>query len=470
MNQPKKISILVVDDEPLVRRSLTEFLNLEGYSTRSAENGRLALDDLSHNGVVDVVVTDMKMPEMDGLEMMRHLKADFPQIPVVVVTGYGSIESAVEAMKEGAFDYITKPVIDNEIRIVLERLVKEQKLIAENKQLKEEIAVYARDRFYNIVGKDGKMHKIYTLIEAIAATRSTVLIYGESGTGKHMVAHAIHEFNEIERGKPFVEVSCGALTETLLETELFGHVKGAFTGAIKDKIGRFELANGGTIFLDEIDACSPNLQVKLLRVLQEGELERVGESRTIKVDVRVIAATNQDLSKLIAEGKFRKDLFYRLNIINIDIPPLRDRRGDVPLLADDFIAKHAARVNRKITGISPKALSYLINYPWPGNVRELENVIERAVVLCNNSIIEPEDLPESVKSYIPAQQAANEGRGLKDALQDPEKDLIVKALDSVDWNRNEAAGVLGINRTTLYKKMVKFGLLKSRRSSDRVIR
>lgn len=455
-----QVSILVVDDEPLVRRSLSEFLTLEGYSVTSASNGREALNVLE-GYTPDIVITDIKMPEIDGIGLLKQIKKKYPGIAVVFITGYGSIESAVEAMKDGALDYITKPIIDNEIRMVIQRLIAQRDLVEENIKLKEEISTVQRDRFLNIVGKDVKMQKIYSLIEAIASTRSTVLIYGESGTGKHLLAHAIHQYNETERGKPFVEVSCGALTETLLESELFGHAKGSFTGAIKDKLGRFEMADGGSIFLDEIDTCSASLQVKLLRVLQEGELERVGESNTRKVDVRVIAATNQDLQNLIAEGKFRKDLYYRLNIIQISIPPLRDRKGDIPLLVEDFIAKHSKKVNKKIDGISAKALSALASHNWPGNIRELENAIERAVVLCRSNIIGPEDLPESLFSLN--NQDTEDKHKLKDALKDPEKDLIIKALDSVDWNRNEAANVLGINRTTLYKKMLKYGLLKRRR-------
>jgi two-component system, NtrC family, response regulator HydG len=463
LNTEKHINILVVDDEPLVRRSLSEFLTLEGYTVSSASNGREALNTLK-DYLVDIVITDMKMPELDGIHLLRQIKESFPATSVIMVTGYGSIENAVEAIKEGAFDYITKPIIDNEIRLVLERLVKQKALVEENIKLKEQISASAREKFYNIVGKDAKMQKIYTLIEAICVTRSTVLIHGESGTGKHLIAHAIHNCNELERKKPFVEVSCGALTETLLESELFGHVKGAFTGAIKDKVGRFELANGGTIFLDEIDAFTPNLQVKLLRVLQEGEFERVGESDTTKVDVRVIAATNQNLQDLIAKGKFRQDLFYRLNIIAIEIPPLRDRKVDIPLLVNEFIAKHAKRISKKIDGISDKALAILMNYNWPGNIRELENVIERAVILTRGPVIMPEDFPESLLSHSRSRgDSIEEGHKLKDALKDPEKDLISKALDSVEWNRNEAAKVLGINRTTLYKKMLRYGLLKQRR-------
>jgi DNA-binding NtrC family response regulator len=463
LNPEKHINILVVDDEPLVRRSLSEFLTLEGYTVSSASNVKEALN-LLKNYLADIVITDMKMPELDGIYFLRQIRENFPATSVIMITGYGSIENAVEAIKEGAFDYITKPIIDNEIRVVLERLIKQKALVEENIKLKEQISAVSRERFLNIVGKDAKMQKIYTLIEAICTTRSTVLIHGESGTGKHLIAHAIHKCNELERDKPFVEVSCGALTETLLESELFGHAKGAFTGAIKDKIGRFELADGGSIFLDEIDAFTPNLQVKLLRILQEGEFERVGESNTRKVDVRVIAATNQNLQELIAPGKFRQDLFYRLNIIAIEIPPLRDRKIDIPLLAKEFITKHAKRVSKKIEGISDKALAILMNYNWPGNIRELENVIERAIILTHTTMIVPEDFPESLISHKDRDNLSVEGQKLKDALKDPEKELISKALDSVEWNRNEAAKTLGINRTTLYKKMLRYGLLKQRKA------
>jgi Response regulator containing CheY-like receiver, AAA-type ATPase, and DNA-binding domains len=306
------------------------------------------------------------------------------------------------------------------------------------------------------------MQKIYSLIEAVAITRATVLITGESGTGKRLVAHAIHKCNEVERKKPFVEVSCGALTETLLESELFGHVKGSFTGAIKDKMGRFELADGGTIFLDEIDAFSLALQVKLLRVLQDGEFERVGDNKTLKVDVRIIAATNQSLQELISQNKFRKDLYYRLNIISIEIPPLRQRKEDIPLLITDFIGRHTKHLSKKIDGIAEPALSILMNYDWPGNIRELENIIERAIILCKGPIIEPEDLPEFLQHTKNKEDISKEGGlKLKDALQSPEKDIIIETLESVSWNRNEAAQKLGINRTTLYKKMLKFGLLKN---------
>jgi DNA-binding NtrC family response regulator len=461
MSQSNGKHILIVDDEPLVRRSLSELLTLAGYTVSSAGSAKEALDMLK-NYTTDVIISDIKMPEMDGIQLLKQVKKASCSAPVILMTGYGSIESAVSAMREGAYDYITKPIVDNEIKILLERLVNQRKLQEENVRLKEQLSSTQRDRFLDIVGKDEKMQKIYTLIEAITNTRATVLIHGESGTGKRMIAHAIHKCNEIERGKPFVEVSCGALTETLLESELFGHVKGAFTGAIRDNVGRFELANGGTIFLDEIDAFSPALQVKLLRVIQEGEFERVGDNKTVKVDVRIIAATNQKLHEMISQGKFRKDLYYRLNIISIEVPPLRERKTDIALLVDDFIKKHSRHTHKKVEKISDEVLSIFLNYNWPGNIRELENVIERATILSQGPVINPEDLPESLGSPLEKENASNgNGLKLKQALKDPERDLILKALDSVSWKRNDAADILGINRTTLFKKMKQFGLLKN---------
>ncbi|MFH1355396.1 MAG: sigma-54 dependent transcriptional regulator [Candidatus Omnitrophota bacterium] len=461
-----KPHILVVDDEPLVRRSLSELLTLAGYAVSSANDGREALD-LLKTYEADVVISDIKMPKMDGLKFIKEMKTSYPDTPVILMTGYGSVESAVQAMKEGAYDYITKPVVDSEIKIVIERIIKERQLTKENIKLKEQLSSKERTRFYNIVGKDEKMQKIYNLIDAITATRATVLIHGESGTGKRLIAEAVHHYNEQERGKPFVEVSCGALTETLLESELFGHAKGAFTGAIRDNIGRFELADGGSIFLDEIDAFSPALQVKLLRVLQEGEFERVGDTKTMKVDVRVIAATNQDLQELIKKGKFRTDLYYRLNIIAIELPPLRERKGDIPLLVDNFIKRHTQHLKKKINSISKEAITILMNYNWPGNIRELENIIERAIILSKGSSIIPDDLPEFL-SNAPSDHKILNADGelrLKDALESPEKVLILKALNSMNWSRNEAAKILGINRTTLYKKMQKYGLLKNKKTN-----
>jgi DNA-binding NtrC family response regulator len=453
--------ILIVDDEPLITRSLSEVLALSGYSVTTACDGKEALE-LLKKYMMDIVITDIRMPDIDGISLLKNIKITSPETPVILMTGYGSIESAVEAMRYGAYDYITKPIQDNEIKIVIERIMQARKLLDENKLLKEQLCASSKERFLDIVGKSLSMQKIYTLIEAIATTRATVLIHGESGTGKRMIAHAIHKCNEFERDKPFVEVSCGALTETLLESELFGHVKGAYTGAIKDRIGRFELADGGSIFLDEIDAFSPALQVKLLRVLQEGEFERVGDTKTVKVDVRVIAATNQDLQHLISNGKFRKDLYYRLNIISIELPQLKQRKEDIPILVDEFLKKHSQHLKKKIEGLSKQALEILMDYNWPGNVRELENVIERSVILSKGTTIIPEDFPEFLQNTACANLGIDSlNLNLRQALQDPEKDIIINALNTTSGNRNEAARILGINRTTLYKKMCKFGLLKN---------
>ncbi len=467
MYKNQHIHVLVVDDEPLIRRSLSEFLTLEGYTASGASNGKEALN-LLKKFKIDIILSDIQMPDIDGMQLLKEIKMRKYPAPVVLMTGYGTIDNAVSAIQMGAYDYITKPIIDNEIKLLLERMVKERNILDENIQLKKELSSSRRDSFQGIVGADEKMRKIYALIEAICGTRATVLIHGESGTGKRLVAHAIHHCNEQEKSKPFVEVSCGALTETLLESELFGHVKGAFTGAIKDKPGRFELADGGTIFLDEIDAFTPALQVKLLRVLQEGEFERVGDNHTIKVDVRVITATNQNLESLIAQNKFRKDLYYRLNIIAIALPALRERKGDIPLLAAELIKRHAQQAGKNITGISEEAMGILTNFDWPGNIRELENVIERAIILCKNTIITPEDFPESLikKSHLGIGIGNNHSHNtssckLKSALEEPEKDLLIKALEAMNWNRNETAKSLGINRTTLYKKMLRFGLLKN---------
>ncbi len=464
-NNYNKINILIVDDEPLIRRSLSEFLSLEGYTAGSTSNGVQALE-LLKTYAADIVISDIKMPEMDGVELLRNIKKSHPNIQVILVTGYASIKSAVDAMKEGAYDYIIKPIIDNEIKIIIERIINQKQILKENIMLKEELSAATKEKLLNIIGKDPKMQKIYSLIEAVAKTRATVLIYGESGTGKRMVAHAIHNYDEEERKKPFVEVSCGALTETLLESELFGYVKGAFTGALKDRMGRFELADGGTIFLDEIDAFSPALQVKLLRVLQEGEFERVGDTKTIKIDIRIIAATNQNLHDLIAQSKFRKDLFYRLNIINIEIPPLRERKMDIPLLANDLAEKHAKRLGKKINGLSENVITKFMEYNWPGNVRELENVIERAIILCKGNLISLSDLPDFLNEATPesCKEALNKqdnNCNLKNALKNPERKIIIQTLESVEWNRNAAARALGINRTTLYKKMVRYELLKN---------
>ncbi|MFH0940427.1 MAG: sigma-54 dependent transcriptional regulator [Candidatus Omnitrophota bacterium] len=453
------IHILITDDDALVRRSMCEVLSYEGYYCSQACDGDDALAKLRQVHF-DILISDMKMPKLEGMELLKKVKSEFPALSVIMVTGFGSIESAVAAIREGAVDYITKPIIDDEIKLVIKRIATELDLLDENKYLRSKLSSTVRQKCCDIIGKNHRMQKIYDLIDIISEAKTTVMIRGESGTGKRLVARAIHYTSPGADTKPFVEVSCGALSETLLESELFGHVKGAFTGAIKDRLGRFESAEGGTIFLDEIDAFSPALQMKLLRVLQDGEFERVGETKTRKANARVIAATNQDLEECIRTGKFRNDLYYRLNIISIDIPPLRERREDIPLLVENFIEKHTGRLNKKLSGITDDALQKLMSHQWPGNVRELENVIERACVLTKGPLIRVEDLPDSVSAKTVDCSGVNGAANgnLKDALRDPEKKIILDALEKSRWNKKEAAALLGINRTTLYKKLSYYGI------------
>lgn len=451
------LNILVVDDDALVRRSLCETLSFEGYCCHQAGSGEEALRRLKERPC-QVVITDVKLPGSDGLVLLRGIREQYVKTAVIVMTGFGSIESAVEAMKRGAIDYITKPVKDDDIKLMIKGVSQRFGLSEEDDCLKKKFLPAVRQKCGDIIGKNIRMRKLYEMIDTIAVARTTVLIYGESGTGKRLVAHAIHFSAPGAEKKPFVEVSCAALPETLLESELFGHVRGAFTGAIKDRIGRFESAEGGTIFLDEIDAFTPALQVKLLRVLQDGEFERVGETRTRKANVRVIAATNQDLRELIRQGKFRHDLYYRLNIITLDLPPLRERKEDIPILVEHFMEKHSRALHKNLTSVCNEAFLRLSSYHWPGNVRELENVIERACVLAKGPDILAEDLPEAVllSTQKPGQNPGGleaDGARLKDALKDPEKKIILDALEKSGWNKKRAAELLGINRTTLYKKM-----------------
>jgi DNA-binding NtrC family response regulator len=472
---PAKPRLLLVDDDPLIINSLSEFLRLEGYLVDSAPDGAHAIEMLAATRY-NLVLTDVNMPRTNGLELLRTIRANYPDVVVLVITGYGTIENAVEAVKMGAFEYLTKPIIDDEIRVTIQKALKQQTLLSENFHLKKQLGLrYGLD---NIVGHDYKMLKIFDLVEAVADSRTTVLMTGESGTGKSLIARAIHHRSP-RAGKPFVEVSCGSIPETLLESELFGHVKGSFTGATYDKQGRFLAADGGTIFLDEINSASPAFQVKLLRVLQERKFEPVGSNTTISVDVRVVLATNQDLARLVEENKFRQDLYYRINVVNILLPPLRQRLGDIPLLAEAFLKKLTTDLNRKVHGFTPEAMDLMQRYTWPGNVRELENAIERAVVLTKRPLITPEDLPQQLLDAVQAPrpshgQASHATLGtptatgnpfepwtptpLHKALETPEKQILLAALKSNHWNRQLTAEQLDINRTTLYKKMKRYGL------------
>ncbi|MGQ0627375.1 MAG: sigma-54-dependent transcriptional regulator, partial [Phycisphaerales bacterium] len=474
----KSARILVVDDDPIVAESLSEFLRAEGYSTATSFNAQEALATLADaekeqgEGAFALVVSDVAMPGMDGMELLRRIGKQHAGTVVIMLTGYGTIESAVQAVRLGAADYLTKPVVDDELRIALERSLRQQALLAENRALKQQLD--ARFGLDSIVGSDARMLKIYDLITAVAPTKTTVLMTGESGTGKSLIAHAIHHRSP-RKSKPFVELSCGSIPETLLESELFGHVKGAFTGAHADKTGKFLAASGGTLFLDEINSASPGMQLKLLRVLQERRFEPVGSNQTVEVDVRVILASNQPLEDLVARGTFRQDLYYRINVVKIELPPLRDRVSDVMMLAEHFLRSHAAGNGKTMAGFDPAALDLLRRYAYPGNVRELSNIVERAVVLSTSPTVRPEDLPPHVMSSAPAGSGTFgaptlagpmqggavvagpvvAGRGddgplsLEASMKEPERQIILQALKSTGGNKLKAAEMLKINRTTL---------------------
>jgi len=460
-NTVHKPRLMILDEDRIIVQSLSQFLSREGYDVRTSDSPEDALAQME-TGQVELLVADINMPGINPAEFQREVRRRFPQVVVIVITGYGSIEGAVEATKMGAFDYLTKPIVDDEIRVVVGKALRQQSLLFENQTLRQQLDL--RFGLENIVGHDYKMLKIFDLVEAVADSRTTVLMTGESGTGKSLLARAIHHRSP-RRDKPFIEVSCGALPETLLESELFGHVKGAFTGAISDKPGRFLAADGGTLFLDEINSASPAMQVKLLRVLQERAFEPVGSSQTTHVDARVILASNVDLSEMVAAQKFRQDLYYRINVVTIRLPSLREKLGDIPLLAAHFLRKFRQESGREIVGFSESAMAALQRYLWPGNVRELENAIERAVVLCRRPQIDAEDLPETLQGSAPAASARAHAADIPDspmplelALQGPERCIIEAALKRNKWNRQSTAAELDINRTTLYKKMRKYRL------------
>jgi DNA-binding NtrC family response regulator len=403
----------------------------------------------------DLALIDIRLGDGDGFDLLDYCRKKNPDTAVMMITGYGTVEAAIAAIRRGAFDFLTKPLIDEELLLAIERALNQQKVIEENKTLKAQLDM--RFGMESIVGHDHRMLRIFDMIDSVADTRATVLITGESGTGKSMIARAIHRRSS-RRDKPFVEVACGALPETLLESELFGHVAGAFTGAIGEKRGKFMLADEGTIFLDEISTASPAMQVKLLRILQDLEFEQVGGNKTFHVDTRVILATNDDLSRMVAEGRFRQDLYYRINVINIELPSLRDRISDIPLLAEHFLRQVCEDSGKKVQGFTEDALSTLQRYRWPGNVRELQNVIERAVLLGKENVIGVNDLPPSMIAAGGVNVEAMAGQSLKQAMESPERQIIREVLEANNWNRNVTAEALGINRTTLYKKMKRLGL------------
>ena len=448
----KAVRILVVDDEMIVREALSNYLREDGYEAIAVETGVEALKKVEGERW-NVLFVDLKMPGMDGLEVLREVKKITSDLPVIIITAYASIDSAVQAMKDGAYDYIVKPFDPEAIALVVEKVVEHQRLVQENILLRERLD--QEYKFEEIIGKSHPMQEIFELVKNVAESDASVLITGESGTGKELIARALHA-NSPRRYNPFITASCGAMTEGLLESELFGHEKGAFTGALYTKKGRFELAEGGTLFLDEIGEISPKTQVDLLRVLDEKGFMRVGGVDQITVNVRILSATNRDLQKAIQEGLFREDLFYRLNVVSIHLPPLRKRREDIPLLAEHFLDKFKAETNKKIDRISPQALKLMMEYDWPGNVRELENAIERAVVVGKKNEIVPENLPFFNQSRAPES-------GLK-SLKDREKLHILHVLEENGWNISKTAEELEIDRVTLYNKIKKYNLTVSRAS------
>ncbi len=437
------MKILIVDDEVNLLQSLGDVLRSKGFMVGTARNGLEALDRLKER-FFDLIIADLKMPRMGGMELLEVLRERYPQTTVVILTGYGTVKSAVDAIKRGAYDYLVKPFVPDEILLIIQKVVEEEILREEHRYMRQEL-----ERRGEIITENPEMRKLKDLTNQVARSNATVLITGETGTGKELIARAIHQ-QSLRKVKLFVKLNCAALAEGVLESELFGHERGAFTDAYNQKRGRFEVADGGTLFLDEIGDISPATQVKLLRVLQEGEFERVGGEETIRVDVRIIAATNQTLSEAIKEKKFREDLFYRLNVVSFYVPPLRKRKEDIPLLARHFLKKYRTS-RREIEDISEAALDYLTSYDWPGNVRELENAIERAVVLTKDSLIQAEDLALSTHGL-----ARDKGISLPSkSLWEVESYLIKSVLEETGWNLKKAAQILRISRTTLYSKINK---------------
>jgi DNA-binding NtrC family response regulator len=447
-------SLLIVDDDRQVLESMADWLRSHGLQVDAVRGLAEASDRLSRKSY-DLLLVDVRLQDGDGLDLLEQVRRSHPESQVILITGYGDADAAVEALRAGALDYLTKPLIDDELMLSIQRAFTQRQVIEENTQLRRELN--KRAGLDNVVGHDAQMRKIFDVIDSVADTKATVLVTGESGTGKSMIARAIHRASK-RSGKPFIEVACGALPENLLESELFGHVAGAFTGATGNKTGKFMQADGGTIFLDEIGTASPAMQVKLLRVLQELQFEQVGGDKTFKVDVRVILATNEDLSQAVAEGKFRQDLYYRINVINVELPALRARRGDISLLAQSFLNELREDTTRKVTGFTPEAIGALEAYSWPGNIRELQNVVERAVLLGKAELITPADLPREVSGGSTIRATRGGHRTLKEALEEPERQIILEVLEAHAWNRNATADALGVNRTTLYKKMKRLGL------------
>ncbi len=457
------VRILFIDDEPGSRESLTLLLQREGYRVDAVAAGEEALDLLARKSY-DVIITDLFLPGVSGMDILKHVKEHSLPCNVILITGNASAETAVEAMKEGAFDYITKPLNFEKLKLLVAKAFEKSRLVAENLYLRQQLR--GKYKFEKIIGNSPAIQSVFSRMEKILHTDSTVLILGESGTGKELVARAIH-FNGSRKEKPFIPINCGAIPAELLESELFGHVRGSFTGAVIDKPGKFEVANQGTIFLDEIGTMPLHLQMKLLRVLQEQEVERVGSTRRTKLDVRVISATNSDLEQRVRRGDFREDLYYRLNVIPIQLPPLRDRREDIPLLAKHFLRKICSDMRRPVLELTHGALRALENYDWPGNVREMENVIERAIALTDGDIIDRHDLPPQIggvyreNDHLPSFLIPDEGLDLTETIAQIELTLIRQAMEKSQNVKARAADLLNINRTTLVEKIKRYGIHKT---------
>jgi len=455
--------LLIVDDDPLVCQSLKEMLTLEGYTADAVTDGHAALAKLRESDY-QLVLSDIQMPGLNGIELLKELKGQTPDTPVIFITGHGHIDGAVEAIKLGAYDYISKPIDDTRLKLTIKRALEQKNLLASYQSLKQRLKPWLLEE--RLIFSDRKMDKLLELVHAIADTLATVLLTGESGTGKSMLARYIHDHSSRREG-PFVKISCGSLSESLLESELFGHVRGAFTGAIRDKKGKFEEATGGTIFLDDINCASPALQIKLLRVLQEKVIERVGGNVPIKVDVRIITATNSLLLEEVQKQQFREDLYYRINVVSLAIPPLRERLSDIAPLTDHFIQLFNQVHHKQLKGISKSARQFLLQYSWPGNVRELENFIERAVILSPGDFIVPESLPPQIHETVAAPPPpASFHQPLDDALAQAEKQILLQSLEKFNWNRQRCAQNLGISRTTLFNKMRRFQLVDPHRRSS----
>ncbi|MBY0314712.1 MAG: sigma-54 dependent transcriptional regulator [Bdellovibrionales bacterium] len=455
------IKILVVDDDQTLRAALFRIFSRKGFQVITTSSMKEAEHVITNESQIDLALLDIKLPDGDGIEILKLVKQKYNDTPVIVLTGFGSVDLAVEATKLGAYHFMTKPFNIEELNLLTDKALSHTRLMTENERLKSQL--YSKYRFDNIIGQSESIQKVLKLVEKVADSDSTILITGESGTGKELIAKAIH-YNSPRAAKSFVPINCGAIPGELLESELFGHVKGAFTGAINNRQGRFELANHGSIFLDEIGDLSMNLQVKLLRVLQERRFEQVGSSKTTETDVRVVAATNINLGEAVRDNKFREDLYYRLNVIPIFIPPLRERKTDIPILIQHFITSFNSKKGSRITGVSDLAMRTLMDYGWPGNIRELENFIERASILKREGMIDIEDIPDHFGTNMQGAYHAlptdipEDGIDFNSAIDTYENQLILNALNKTGWNRNQAAALLKLNRTTLVEKIKKKGL------------